>query len=282
MATTSLEDVATRTAAPLWFQLYVWRDRGLCRELVARAKAAGYRALVLTVDTPVPGSRERDLHNGLTIPPALTARTVLDGARHPRWWWGLLSGPPLTFANVRSTSHPTVVMEFAARQFDPTVTWDDIGWLAQAFDGPLVLKGVMAAEDACRAADAGAAAVVVSNHGGRQLDHAGATLPALERVADAVGDRLELYLDSGVRRGSDVVKALALGARAVLVGRPYLYGLAAGGQAGVERAIAILADELRRTLALLGTTAARDLDPSVLRRLPSQPPGRPTSPRSCP
>ena len=267
LATTSLEDVAARTATPLWFQLYVWRDRGLCRELVARAKAAGYRGLVLTVDTPVPGARERDLRNGLTIPPALTARTVLDGARHPRWWCGLLSGRPLTFANVSSTSHPTAVMEFVARQFDPTVTWDDIGWVAQAWGGPLVLKGVLSADDACRAADAGAAAVVVSNHGGRQLDHAGATLPALERVADAVGDRLELFLDSGVRRGSDVVKALGLGARAVLIGRPYLYGLAAGGQAGVERALAIIADELRRTLALLGTTAARDLDRSVLRRM---------------
>ena len=267
MATTSLEDIRGSSGGTLWFQLYVWRDRGLCKELVARARDAGYAALVLTVDTPVPGARERDLRNGLTIPPALDLRTLVDGARHPRWWWGLLGSEPLTFANVRHVAdEPTAVMEFVGAQFDPTVSWDDLGWLADVWGGPLVLKGLLSPADARRACDAGVDAVVVSNHGGRQLDHAPATLAALEQVAQEVGDEVELLLDSGVRRGTDVVKALALGARAVLLGRPYLYGLAAGGQAGVERALDICTGELVRVMQLLGRTSVSQLDRSVLQR----------------
>lgn len=266
LATTSLEDIG-QVADALWFQLYVWRDRGLCKELVVRAREAGYRALVLTVDTPVPGARERDLRNGLTIPPALDLRTLVDGARHPRWWWGLLGSEPLTFANVSHVAdEPTAVMQFVGAQFDPTVTWDDIGWLADVWGGPVVLKGVLTSADARRATEHGVDALVVSNHGGRQLDHVPAALPALERIAQEVGGELELLLDSGVRRGTDVVKAVALGARAVLIGRPYLYGLAVGGQAGVERVLQIYADELLRVMQLMGLTSLAQLDRSVVQR----------------
>jgi L-lactate dehydrogenase (cytochrome) len=267
LGTTSLEDIRAVGDAALWFQLYVWRDRGLCKELVARAREAGYRALVLTVDTPVPGARERDLRNGLTIPPALDLRTLADGARHPRWWWGLLGSEPLTFANVRHVAdEPTAVMEFVGAQFDPTVSWDDLGWLADAWGGPLVLKGILTPADARRAREHGVEALVVSNHGGRQLDHAPASLTALDEIGQEVGGELELLLDSGVRRGTDVVKALALGARAVLIARPYLYGLAAGGQAGVERALEICTAELLRAMQLLGRTSLAQLDRSVLQR----------------
>jgi len=267
LGTTSLEEIAAATTAPLWFQLYVWRDRGLCRELIARAREAGYRALMVTVDTPVPGARERDLRNGLTIPPALGLRTLADGALHPQWWWGLLSSEPLTFANVTHLSTgPTGVMQFIAGQFDPTVSWDDLAELAEAWGGPFLLKGVLSVEDARRAAAAGVDALIVSNHGGRQLDHVPATISALPDIVDAVGGEVEVLLDSGVRRGTDVVKALALGATAVLIGRPYLYGLAVGGQAGVERVLQIYADELRRTMQLLGVPAVDQLDRSLVRR----------------
>ncbi|GAA4735904.1 alpha-hydroxy acid oxidase [Modestobacter marinus] len=271
MGTTSLEDVAAEVAAAAggptqWFQLYVWRDRGLCKELISRAREAGYRALVLTVDTPVPGARERDLRNGLTIPPELGLRTLADGARRPHWWWGLLRSEAVTFANVQHVAGgPQAVMEFVGRQFDPTVTWDDIAWMVEAWGGPFVVKGVLTAADARRAAAAGVDAVVVSNHGGRQLDHVGATLTALTEVVDAVGADLEVLVDSGFRRGTDIATALALGARAVLLGRPQLYGLAVGGQAGVERAVDLLAAELRRALQLLGVTDVAQLDRSVLR-----------------
>lgn len=267
LGTTSLEDIAAAGSPPQWFQLYVWRDRGLCKELINRAREAGYRALVLTVDTPVPGARERDLRNGLTIPPELGLRTLADGARRPHWWWGLFRSEAVTFANVRHVAGgPQAVMEFVGRQFDPTVTWDDIAWMVEAWGGPFVVKGVLTAADARRAAAAGVDAVVVSNHGGRQLDHVGATVTALTEVVDAVGDELEVLVDSGFRRGTDVAKALALGARAVLLGRPQLYGLAVGGQAGVERAVDLFAAELRRALQLLGVTDVAQLDRSVLRR----------------
>lgn len=267
LGTTSLEDVAAQGEGPLWFQLYVWRDRGLCRELVERARGAGYRALVLTVDTAVPGARERDLRNGLAIPPALTARALLDGARHPRWAYGLLTSDAITFANVRHVAPgPTEVMRFVGEQFDPRVSWDDLAWLRGVWDGPLVLKGVLSPPDARRAADLGVEGLVVSNHGGRQLDHVPAALSALERVVDAVGADVEVLVDSGFRRGTDLLKALALGARAVLVGRPYLYGLAAGGEAGVDRVLQILGDELRRGMQLVGATSVADLDASYLHR----------------
>jgi L-lactate dehydrogenase (cytochrome) len=267
MATTAMEDVAAVAGGPLWFQLYVWRDRGLCKELIQRAKAAGYQALLLTIDTPVPGARERDLRNGLSIPPALTARTLLDGARHPRWWRGLLTSEAMTFANVSHVAaEPTGVMAYVAKQFDPSVTWDDIEWMVEVWGGPFVVKGVMSVEDARQAAALGISGVVVSNHGGRQLDHTRAPIDVLAEVVDAVGDEVEVLLDGGVRRGTDIAKALAVGARAAMIGRPYLYGLGAAGEAGVTHAIALLAAELRRTMQLLGVNAVDQLDRSVLRR----------------
>jgi len=225
MATTSIEDAAAEAPqARKWFQLYVWRDRDAAKDLIERARAAGYEALILTADTPVAGARMRDVRNGLTIPPALTPSTVLDAARRPGWWFNLLTTEPMTFANLRAW-HGTVA-------------------------------------DARAAVDHGADAIVVSTHGGRQLDRAAAPLEVLPAITDAVGDRAEVLLDTGILHGGDVVAALALGARACLVGRAFLYGLMAGGECGVQRAITILAEEVARTLQLLGVASVRDLNRS--------------------
>ena len=262
MSTVSIEDVARAAgAATTWFQLYVWRDRGLSRELIERARAAGYHALVLTVDVPVPGRRLRDTRNGFTIPPSLSARTVLDTARRPAWWINLLTTEPLAFASLAAGA-PDALASIVAEMFDPRVTFDDLTWMREAWPGPLVLKGIQSVEDAQRAAELGADGIVVSNHGGRQLDRAPTPLELLPRVAEAVGDRTEVLFDTGVRTGSDVVAAVALGARACLIGRAYLYGLMAGGQRGVERAVEILTDELTRTMQLIGVDSVRDLDSS--------------------
>lgn len=267
MGTTSIERLAA--AAPdtrLWFQLYLWRDRAAARDFVARAADAGYEALVLTVDTPVPGPRLRDVRNGLTIPPALTLRTFLDGATHPGWWFDLLTTEPLEFASL--TRFEGTVAELIARMFDPTATLADVEWLRQAWKGPLVVKGVQSAEDAKAVVEAGADAVIVSNHGGRQLDRAPVPLEELPRVLEAVGDRAEVYIDGGIMSGGDVVAAVALGARAALVGRAYLYGLMAGGERGVQRAADILAADIRSTLALLGVPSLADLRPHHVRLRP--------------
>jgi L-lactate dehydrogenase (cytochrome) len=270
VGTTSIERIAEVSDGPRWFQLYVWRDRGLAKELIDRARAAGYQALVLTVDVPVPGARERDLRNGLTIPPTLGVRTVVDGARHPHWWWRFLTGDALTFANVSDrAAKPSGVMAYLAAQFDPSVTWDDVTWMMEQWGGPFVLKGIVSVEDAKQAATLGVNGVVVSNHGGRQLDQGPATIDALPEIVDAVGDRTEVLLDSGIRRGSDIVKALALGARACLVGRPFLYGLGVAGERGVDHAIKLLATELRRTMQLVGARTVSELDRSLVRPRPS-------------
>ena len=267
MGTRSIERVAAESSGPHWFQLYVWRDRGLAKELIERAKAAGYDALILTVDVPVPGSRERDHRNGFTIPPALGLRTFLDGARHPHWWWRFLTGDVLTFENVSDrAATPSGVMAFLTAQFDPSVEWHDIEWMREAWGGPFVLKGIMDPDDARRATEVGVDAMIVSNHGGRQLDESPATIEALPRVIDAVGGRAEVMLDSGIRRGRDIVKALALGARACLVGRAYLYGLGVAGERGVDTAIAMLGDEIRRALQLVGARTIADLDRSMVQR----------------
>jgi L-lactate dehydrogenase (cytochrome) len=258
MGTTSLEDLAA--AAPdarRWFQLYLWRDREASRDLVSRALAAGYEALVLTVDTPVAGARQRDVRNGLTIPPALTMRTVLDGAAHPAWWFNLLTTAPLEFASLRSFDG--TVAELVNQMFDPAATIADVRWLRDAWPGALVVKGVQTAADALAVVDAGADAVVVSNHGGRQLDRAPTPLEQLGAVSAAVGDRAEVYVDGGILDGADVAAAVGLGARGCLVGRAYLYGLMAGGERGVQRATDILAAELRRTMQLVGVTSVAEL-----------------------
>ena len=265
LATQPLEAIAAAAqGGPLWFQLYLWGDRSAARKLVAQARAAGYQALLLTVDTSVRSKRERELRHGIVLPaPELTLGTVIDGARHPGWAWHFLTSPALGFPSL-SMDGPTSRQRLA-EMFDGTVGWPDLDWIRQEWDGPIALKGVLSADDARRAADEGVDAIIVSNHGGRQLDHAPATLEVLPGIADAVGDRVEVLFDSGIRRGSDIATALALGARAVLVGRAHLYGLAAAGEPGVRHAIDILAGELRTSMALCGAATLADLDRSLVR-----------------
>ena len=260
LGTTSIEDVAA--AAPnarKWFQLYVWRDRAAGEDLMRRAASAGYEALILTVDAPVAGARLRDLRNGFAIPPALTLKTILDGATHPVWWVNLLTTPPLTFASLNAWEG--TVAELMNSLFDPTMTIADLEWVRSFWDGPLILKGIQTVDDARRVVDAGADAVVLSNHGGRQLDRAPVPLRLLPDVVAAVGDRAEIWLDTGIMSGADIVAALALGAKATMVGRAYLYGLMAGGERGVDRAAEILTKEIRRTMQLLGVRTVSELEP---------------------
>jgi L-lactate dehydrogenase (cytochrome) len=260
MGTTSIEDVAA--AAPKarkWFQLYVWRDRAAAEDLVRRAQAAGFEALVLTVDVPVAGPRLRDVRNGFAIPPKLTARTVGNAALHPAWWVNLLTTDPLTFASL--TNWDSTVAEMIDTLFDPTMTVDDLDWLRSVWSGPLVVKGIQTVDDAQRVVAAGADAVILSNHGGRQLDRAPVPLRLLPDVVQAVQGRAEVWLDTGIMSGADIVAAIALGADAALVGRAYLYGLMAGGERGVERAAEILIGEVRRTMQLLGVASIAELGP---------------------
>jgi L-lactate dehydrogenase (cytochrome) len=258
VGTTSVEDLAASvTGSRLWFQLYVWQDRPRSQELVDRAAAAGYEALVLTVDVPVQGARMRDVRNGMTIPPTLTARSLLDFARHPAWWGNLLTTEPLSFASF--SSGPEALHEIIGSMFDPAMTIEDVAWLRAAWPRALVVKGVQTVDDARILADAGVDAIVLSNHGGRQLDQARPPVRLLPEVVDAVGDRIEVMVDSGIRTGTHIAAAVALGARACLVGRAYLYGLMAAGGPGVDRSIAVLADELVRTMQLLGAPTITDL-----------------------
>jgi len=261
MGTTSLEDIAaTAPDAQRWFQLYLWKDRAASGELLRRAAANGYDVLVLTVDTAVAGSRLRDVRNGLTIPPSLTLRTIADTVTHPQWWVNLLTTEPLSFASL--SSWQGTVADLVNAMFDPTVGPQDLAWLRQSWDGKLVIKGIQTVEDARMVVDHGADAIVVSNHGGRQLDRGPVPLHLLPAVVEAVGERAEVFLDTGITSGADIVAALALGATACLVGRAYLYGLMAGGERGVDRAVQILDDEIVRTLALLGVSRIDDLNPS--------------------
>jgi L-lactate dehydrogenase (cytochrome) len=258
MGTTSIEALAAAApGARRWFQLYLWRDREASAALVQRAATAGYEALVLTVDTPVAGPRLRDVRNGFSIPPALTLRTVANAAVHPRWWIDLLTTPPLEFASLRSWGG--TVAELVDRVFEPAATLADVERLRASWPGALVVKGVQGVDDARAVVDAGADAVVVSNHGGRQLDRSPTPLEQLPAVARAVGDRAEVYVDGGILDGADVVAAVALGARACLVGRAYLYGLMAGGERGVQRAADILTAEVTRTMQLLGVASVAEL-----------------------
>jgi len=264
MGTTTVEDVAAATGdGRLWFQLYVWRDRQAAADLVGRARAAGVEALILTVDVPVGGARLRDVRNGFTLPPALTPGTLLDLARRPAWWANLLTTEPLRFATF--AHWPGTAADLADTIFDPTLTIDDLAWLRSIWSGPLVVKGIQTVQDARRVVDAGADALVVSNHGGRQLDRAPVPLRLLPEVVAAVGDRAEVWLDTGVMSGADIAAGLALGARTVLVGRAYLYGLMAGGERGVDRAAEILTRELVRTLTLLGVNDVAGLGPGHVR-----------------
>ncbi len=264
----SIEQVASRGRRGHWFQLYVQKDRGLTRSLLDRAHAAGCPVLVLTVDLPLPGARERDVRTGFTLPPRMGPSNVFDYARRLGWLWRMASAPRFTFGNLDDPNGaPRKLMTLAeqvGKNFDASVSWKDLDWIRSAWPGKLAIKGLLRADDAVRAVDHGADAVIVSNHGGRQLDQVQSGIAALPAVAQAVAGRVPVLMDGGIRRGSDVVKARALGATACIVGRAGLYGLASGGQAGVERAIAMLQKEIDLTLALLGVPNIADVDRSVL------------------
>jgi L-lactate dehydrogenase (cytochrome) len=269
LSTRSIEEVRAVSDGRLWFQVYAWRNRGLVKEMVDRAAAARYEALVLTVDTAVLGRRERDVRRGFSLPPAIGPRTLLDGALHPGWTWAFVRGEPIRFANVVGRevgdgASPVTLSEYINTQFDPALSWDDVDWLRSVWEGPLVVKGVQTVEDAVLAAERGVDAVALSNHGGRQLDGAPATFPLVAPVADAIGGRCEIICDGGVRRGSDIAKAVAAGATAAMAGRAYLYGLGAAGERGVDRVLGWLRADLARTLSLLGAGSVGELDRSLL------------------
>jgi L-lactate dehydrogenase (cytochrome) len=261
MGTTSIEDVAAAgPEARRWFQLYVWRDRAAGRDLMDRARRAGYDTLILTVDTPVAGARLRDARNGLTIPPTLTLRTLLDGAAHPAWWLDLFTTEPLRYASLSAAG--SSVAELIDHVFDPDLGFDDLAWIRESWPGRLVVKGVQSVDDARDVVEHGADALILSAHGGRQLDRAPVPLELLPAVAEAVRGEAEVWVDTGILSGADIVAALARGADACLVGRAYLYGLMAGGERGVTRAVDILRAEIVRTMQLLGVRTVAELTPS--------------------
>ena len=264
MANNSIEDVGAAGGGPKVLQAYTFRDRSLTREFIARAKASGYTALCLTFDVPVIGMRERDLATGMTIPPKLTLASLFDFALKPAWVARYFASPRLSIANIEhkideGSKDISTILKFVNNQFDPSATWADAAEMIAEWDGPAMIKGVMTAADAQRSLDVGATAVMVSNHGGRQLDGAPAAIDRLETVVEAVDGKAEVVLDGGVRRGSHVLKALALGAKACSVGRPYLYGRGAGGEAGVDRALTILREQVERSMALTGFATIADI-----------------------
>lgn len=265
LATTAVEDVAAQTDTPLWFQLYLWGDRSEIREAIARAKAAGFSALMLSIDTNARSKREREKRAGLELPrPDLPVTTLLEGALHPGWAWHFLTSDTVSFPNIGPPDQRS--LHKIPAMFDGTTSWADLDWIRELWDGPILAKGVISAGEAVQAAEHGLDGVIVSNHGGRQLDHLPATIDVLPEIVDAAGDRLEVLVDSGFRRGSDIAAALALGARAVLVGRAHLYGLAAAGEAGVRHCIDILAEELRMTMQLCGVKTIGELNRGLIRR----------------
>lgn len=265
MGTRSIEEVAAVSNGPKWFQVYTWRDRGLVRDLLERAAAADFEAIQLTVDTAVLGRRERDVRRGYTLPPKVGLGTLIDGMLHPAWTLDFLRNDPITFASVADGnsagdgSSAVTLSEYINAQFDPALSWGEIEWLRSVWQGPIVLKGVQTVADAELAVEHGVDGIALSNHGGRQLDGAPAIIELVEPVAQAVGSSIEIIADGGVRRGGDIVKALALGADAVMVGRPYLYALGAAGEAGVDHLISFLAEGMERTMALTGCNTVGDI-----------------------
>ena len=270
MSICSIEDVAAATTKPFWFQLYVMRDRAFVERLIDRAKAAGCSALVLTLDLQILGQRHKDLKNGLSAPPKLTLPNLLDMMTKPRWCLGMLGTPRRGFGNiighVEGVDDMGSLGQWTAQQFDPRLSWADVEWIKKRWGGPLILKGVMEPEDARLAAGSGADALVVSNHGGRQLDGAPSSIEALPAIAEAVGRDIEVWMDGGIRCGQDVLKARALGARGTMIGRAFLYGLGAMGEAGVTKALEILHRELDLTMAFCGHTAIDTVDARILVR----------------
>jgi len=268
MSICSIEDIAAHTRAPFWFQLYMMRDRGFIERLIDRAKAANCGALVLTLDLQILGQRHKDVRNGLSAPPKPTLANLVNLATKPRWCLGMLGTRRRTFGNivghVQGVGDVSRLSEWTARQFDPKLDWHAVEWIKQRWGGKLILKGIMDAEDARLAVGSGADALVVSNHGGRQLDGAPSAIAALPAIVDAVGDRIEVWMDSGIRSGQDVLKAVALGARGTMIGRAFLYGLGAMGEAGVTRCLELIRNELDVTMAFCGHRDIRNVTRDIL------------------
>ena len=275
LATRSIEEIASVQGLNKWFQVYTWRDREMVKEMVLRARDAGYIGLQLTVDTPVFGRRERDVRRGFTLPPKIGPRTLIDGMLHPAWTLDFLRNDPITFAVVaerKDLNGETAVTlaDYINSQFDPALSWDDVAWLRDIWDGAFVLKGVQSVDDAVHAVDAGVDGIMVSNHGGRQLDGSPPIIELIEPISEAVEGRITVVCDGGIRRGGDVFKALALGADCVSIGRAYLYGLGAGGERGVQRALEMIRNELMMTMALVGVTRIEDISRDMVAWRPTR------------
>ncbi|RUU13475.1 alpha-hydroxy-acid oxidizing protein [Mesorhizobium sp. USDA-HM6] len=270
MSICSIEDVASVTKKPFWFQLYVLRDKDFVLNLIDRAKAAKCSALVLTLDLQILGQRHKDIRNGLSAPPKMTLANIIDLASKPGWCLGIAGTKRRTFRNIvghaKGVGDVSSLSSWTTEQFDPQLSWKDVAWIKERWGGKLILKGILDKEDALMAAQTGADAIVVSNHGGRQLDGAASSISVLEEIADAVGDKIEVHMDGGIRSGQDVLKALCLGAKATYIGRPFLYGLGAMGKAGVTKALEIIRKEMDITLALCGKRLVTDMGKDQLRR----------------
>ena len=268
MSICSIEDVAANTSKPFWFQLYVMRDRNFIRNLVERAKAANCSALMITLDLQIMGQRHKDVRNGLSAPPKLTLGNIANLATKPSWCLGMLGTKRRQFRNivghVEGVKDMSSLADWTASQFDPRLSWEDVTEIRRMWDGKVILKGILDGEDAKQAVNVGADAIVVSNHGGRQLDGAASSIAALPAIVDAVGDKTEVWMDGGIRTGQDVLRAVALGARGTLIGRAFLYGLGAGGRAGVTRVLEILHKELDLTMALCGRSNLSEVDETIL------------------
>ncbi len=268
MSICSIEDIAAHTTVPFWFQLYVMKDRGFIERLIERARAARCSALMLTLDLQILGQRHKDIKNGLSAPPKPTIANLINLATKPRWCLGMLGTQRRSFGNIvghaQGVGDLSSLSSWTAEQFDPALSWADVEWIKKRWGGKLILKGIMDAEDARLAADSGADALIVSNHGGRQLDGAPSSIAALPAIAEAVGSRIEVWMDGGIRSGQDVLKAWALGARGTLIGRSFLYGLGAMGEAGVTRCLEIIRNELDLTMAFCGHTDIRSVDRKIL------------------
>ena len=273
MGTRSIEEVAAVSDGPKWFQVYTWRDRGMVRDLLERSAAAGFEAIQLTVDTAVLGRRERDVRRGYTLPPKVGLSTIIDGMIHPAWTIDFLRNEPITFASVAANntagdgSSAITLSQYINSQFDPALSWAEIDWLRSVWDGPIVVKGIQTVADAELAVEHGVDAIALSNHGGRQLDGAPSVIDLVEPVAQRVGGQIDIIADGGARRGSDIVKAVALGATAVMAGRPYLYALGAAGERGVDHLIDMFVEGMERTMALTGCQQISDITRELVRRV---------------